>query len=1488
MTDLFRNRVWLACLLSIAGPARMSAAFTDVTLSSRINHLHATPAAPQTAVFSAPAAAVDVDGDGWTDLVAGRADGPCVLYLNHRDGTFREEAAARGLGGISGIGSIVAGDFSNSGRQDLFLVPLAGYRCHLLINDGTGHFTDQAVARGADLTTQIEPHAGFGVSLVDFDRDGYLDLHLTEWGVPKTNEDALHSVLLRNRGAAAPGFFENVTVAAGLKQPRIGPVHYGFSSAWVDFDEDGWPDLALVGDFNTSQLFWNNGNGTFAEQGRASGVGLDENGMGVAVADYDGDGRFDLFVTSIFDRVSYDFSGLKTGNKLYRNLGGRRFGETSAVAGVDRTGWGWGAAFLDADNDGDPDLLVTNGMTADYVPDPNLPHSTDPLTDPTTLYVNDGTGHFVDGTAVFGLRDTGQGRGVVVADFDNDGDEDVLITQAYGRPVLYRSDAAANGSRWIRLRLQGTLSNRDAIGAVVRVTHGGRTRVHLHNPTSTFLGQREPVLHLGLGQVGSSVDSLEIRWPSGRVQTLFALATNQVHTVVEPGGVQTAPVLVRPPVGGAVTRDTRLSLTVEAAGDPAPVYVWRKDGVVIAGATGATYEVARAHPFDAGSYTVEAINPRGSVVSAPVAVTVVADLSQHSIARWWNEALLDAIRKDLPAPTIHARNLFHLSAALWDAYWPYQAEGWSRAVPLYVREAPALPAAVEAREAAQRQAMCHAAYRVLTERCKASPGRERSFAGFRWLMVQSGYDPEFTGTTGDSPAAVGNRIGFGLLALARNDGSNEANAYADSSGYVARNPPLAADLPGITLPEPNFWQPLSFNNAVTQNGIPLGSIVQTFVGANWRQVDGFALARPAPATIALDPGPPPRFGTPTETLYREAAVEIIRRASYLDPSEGALMDISPGARLNHPLGTQQGVGHAINPATAKPYAANVVNRADFGRVLAEYWADGPASETPPGHWNVIFNQVSDHPQLVRRLAGTGPVLSSLEWDVRGYLALNGAVHDAAIAAWTIKRTYDSVRPISMIRYLAGLGQSSNPAGPAYHPGGLPLEPGFIEVITAESSAPGQRHAHLAASVGKLALRSWRGSPQDPATQVGGVGWILGSRWIPYQRSTFVTPAFAGYVSGHSTFSRAAAEVLTLMTGSAFFPGGLLESTFAANRFLGFERGPSADVTFQWATYYDAADDAGWSRLWGGIHIAADDFAGRRLGSRIGLEAFLRAQQVREGGATVASGLVNLSARARAGAGDDEVVITGLVVGGAASQSVLVRSVGPGLAAYGVAGAAADPRLEIQAAGAGAVLSANDDWGRGPRVAEVAARAAQSGAFALAAGSKDAADVLSLSPGAYTVVTRAASPTTSGVVLAEVYGRGLINLSTRARVQRGEGAVIAGFTIEGPETSLMLIRAAGPSLAAFGVAGVLADPRLQVYRHRPDGGTELVATNDDWTSDARASVTLGATARAGAFPWTAGSRDAAMVLQLPAGSYSAVATGPAGEEGVVLVEVYSVR
>ncbi|MEP7082268.1 MAG: hypothetical protein ABI841_04740, partial [Chloroflexota bacterium] len=191
---------------------------------------------------------------------------------------------------------------------------------------------------------------------------------------------------------------------------------------------------------------------------------------------------------------------------------------------------------------------------------------------------------------------------------------------------------------------------------------------------------------------------------------------------------------------------------------------------------------------------------------------------------------------------------------------------------------------------------------------------------------------------------------------------------------------------------------------------------------------------------------------------------------------------------------------------------------------------------------------------------------------------------------------------SMIRYMGGLGQSTDPGGPAYDPDGLPLVPGLVEVVTEESSAPGQRHEDLADHVGEIALWAWRGFPEDPEVDTSGVAWIRAVEWVPYQRSTFVTPAFAGYVSGHSTFSRAAAEVLTAFTGSAYFPGGLHEWSVPAGELL-HEEGPTDEVTLQWATYYDAADQAGISRIFMGIHISADDFVGRRIGSECGLLAW---------------------------------------------------------------------------------------------------------------------------------------------------------------------------------------------------------------------------------------------------------------------------------------------
>ncbi len=560
---------------------------------------------------------------------------------------------------------------------------------------------------------------------------------------------------------------------------------------------------------------------------------------------------------------------------------------------------------------------------------------------------------------------------------------------------------------------------------------------------------------------------------------------------------------------------------------------------------------------------------------------------------------------------------------MWDAWVAYDT---GVAVACVHRE----EASADDVAAARDEAVSYAAYRILAARYSRSVNRFTTLAELAAHMNALGYDPDITTTEGATPAAVGNRVAASILEFAATDGSNESINYRDFS-YDPVNEPLIIFRPGTTMVDPNRWQPLAFDIAFTQNG-QMADEVQTFLGSHWGSVTPFAMRLETGETIYHDPGLPPQLGGEGDAAFKEGSLEVIRHSSRLDPSDGEMIDISPGAYGNSPLGENSGTGHALNPVTNQPYAANVVKHGDFGRVLAEFWADGPDSETPPGHWNVLANAVVEDAAFERRWQGEGPELDALEWDVKMYLALNGALHDAAITAWACKRQYDYVRPISSIRYLAGRGQSSEPGQPTYAPDGIPLVPGLVEIVTMDSSSPGQRHAHLSGAIGKVALRCWLGEPANTATQFSGVGWIAAEDWLPYQRDTFVTPAFAGYVSGHSTFSRAAAEVLTRLTGSAFFPGGMGSFTAKKDEYLQFELGPSTDITLQWATYYDAADQAGISRLYGGIHVPADDGPGRIMGSSCGIDAWERAVAYIDGSVAVlplsASGEIEDDARVR--------------------------------------------------------------------------------------------------------------------------------------------------------------------------------------------------------------------------------------------------------------------
>ncbi|MAN59666.1 MAG: hypothetical protein CMC08_07505 [Flavobacteriaceae bacterium] len=499
-------------------------------------------------------------------------------------------------------------------------------------------------------------------------------------------------------------------------------------------------------------------------------------------------------------------------------------------------------------------------------------------------------------------------------------------------------------------------------------------------------------------------------------------------------------------------------------------------------------------------------------------------------------------------------------------------------------------------------------------------------------MQKFGYDRNYASTDykNGEPAALGNYIAEKLIEFGLQDGANEMNDYANQF-YEPLNEPLNTDLSGNPeMTFPNHWQPLKVESYVDQSGNTIPGGQPPFLSPEWGNVVPFSLNENDAEVVARDgfnyklyhnPGAPWYLneGMGLTDPYKWGFALVAIWGAHMDATLPATIDISPGNLGNLELsempasfqefqefynlteGGDPSTGRETNPVTGQPYQPQEIPLGDYTRVLAEFWADGPDSETPPGHWFTILNYVSDNPLLEKKYRGRGAEMTDLEWDVKSYFLLGGAMHDVAVTAWGLKGYYDYVRPISAIRYMAQLGQSTNVNGPSYHPHGLPLVPGYIEVIEEGDDLAGAFNENL----GKMKLFTWRGPDRivDPLEDTAGVGWILAEEWFPYQRPSFVTPPFAGYVSGHSTYSRAAAEVLTLLTGDEFFPGGMGVFDIEANSFLTFEKGPSVSMQLQWATYRDASDQTSLSRIWGGIHPPIDDIPGRLIGERVGKNAF---------------------------------------------------------------------------------------------------------------------------------------------------------------------------------------------------------------------------------------------------------------------------------------------
>jgi hypothetical protein len=493
----------------------------------------------------------DYDNDGWMDvfiLGGTRRDGDPPgatnrLYQNNRDGTFTDVTARAGLLATGWASAVCVGDYDNDGFEDLFCTYFGQNR--LYRNNGDGTFTD--VTKAAGLSTP-DVRWGAGCSFVDYNRDGHLDLFVANYirfsferaPVPGANSNCNwkgvpvacgprglphgRPALYRNNG---DGTFTDVTEAAGI---AAAPPGYGMTVVAADFDEDGWPDIYVACDSTPSLLFMNNRDGTFREEGVLRGVALSEDGgeqagMGVGIGDYDRDGHLDLLKTHFAD----DASG------LYHNDGSGQFDDVTrrARVAVETRYVGWGAGIVDLDNDGHPDLFVVTGNVYPEVERtlPQYPNAT-----PRAVFRNLG-----DGTFEQLVEEAGPGvaaahcsRGCAFGDFDNDGDLDVLIVNLNGPPSLLRNDVTGSNT-WIKVKLEGVLSNRSAIGARVVVHAGGNRTAQAVVSQSSFYSANDPRLHFGLGR--SRVADVEVFWPNGRHDTFRGLAANQLVTIKEGVGV---------------------------------------------------------------------------------------------------------------------------------------------------------------------------------------------------------------------------------------------------------------------------------------------------------------------------------------------------------------------------------------------------------------------------------------------------------------------------------------------------------------------------------------------------------------------------------------------------------------------------------------------------------------------------------------------------------------------------------------------------------------------------------------------------------------------------------------------------------------------------------------------------------------------------------------------------------------------------------------
>jgi Na+-translocating ferredoxin:NAD+ oxidoreductase RnfD subunit len=976
------------------------------------------------------------------------------------------------------------------------------------------------------VTNDYTAMMGGGVCWLDYNNDGWQDLFvvnsysdadLTQWqahgGVPRT-------ALFANEH----GRFHNVSAAS-----HANLAVQGDGCAAADLNGDGYPDL-VVSTTHGADILWNNRDGTFTKAPLTTGLEDSYWYTGVAIADVNGDTRPDIVLagyTDLSDPVPNSIAGFPTSfagvrDLLFRNDGQSRFREVGVQAGLEaaRFSHGLGAVFLDYNGDGRPDLYVANDEDPNQLYE-NVPWPGGAKADPAGLGFR-----FEERAVPEGVADQYAGMGIAAAGYDGDGRMDLLVTNSRREPsAVFRgktgpgSPAFANarpavdpalgtgfagwGASWVDLANSGSPDLVVAAGAIpvtklaqdaeplrVLAPRSGKAATVTFGNAAGVLpaagirlnGRGLAVADAGNdGRMDIAVNTIGGRLvllrSSGPIGHWLEVATSPLT----PGATVTAVL----PNGKRLVREVQSGSSYLSSEDPRLHFGLGRatalTELIVRFPFGGTRVLRNVH----ADRVVVVKRPASPAKRQPAASPMLAsctrpNLHGQSIAEVWDATARAVLGAGNAAPPVAARDLFHLSAAMWDAWAAYDPTADGYFVTTKTQAADPL--------SARETAISYAAYRLLLSRASVGANLDRSFGLLTSRLRSLCLSPDFTSTTGSSPAALGNRIAAAAIAYGNHDGSLEELHYTDPS-YVPQNAPLQVSRPGSTVHDATFWQPLALGQKAAQGFAPVPADVQTFVGAQWGHVHGFALP-PSAKGAPLDPGPPP-LGLPSSASYQQAAIDVIR-------------------------------------ATA-------------GRIP-------PVTASTPSGWNAV----------VGRLPRRGSAAARLEHDVKVYFSLDAALHDAAIVAWGAKRTYQSPRPISMIRYLAFQGQSSDPKGPSYNAEGIRLVPGLVELVTKASSASGQPLESLAKDVGQVAvLRNGR--------------WVLGTRWTP----TAPTPPSPGWVSSQSAFAFAAAAVLDRSTGRS---------------------------------YDAAAAQAGRAGVATGIDIPADDSAGRALGTEIGKRAWSLAQR----------------------------------------------------------------------------------------------------------------------------------------------------------------------------------------------------------------------------------------------------------------------------------------